>query len=107
MVRTLKAGLGLILLLQGFCVTVAWSAAGPTAAFGEEAAKQKEIYDSKGAKTPDGYVIDRSLLSYSHLLPAEFFKSLSRLGPQDRWLDIGAGEGRAVIDYATAKYNAM
>jgi hypothetical protein len=106
MVRMLKAGIGLVLLLQGFCVTAAWSAAGPTA-FREEVAKQNEIYDSKGAKTPEGYVIDRSLLSYAHLLPEEFFKSLSRLGPQDRWLDIGAGEGRAVIDYATARYNAM
>jgi hypothetical protein len=107
MARMLKAGLGLILLLQGFCITAAWSAAGPTPAFGEEVQKQKEIYDSKGARTPDGYVIDRSLLSYAHLLPAEFFKSLSKLGPQDRWLDIGAGEGRAVIDYATARYDAM
>jgi hypothetical protein len=32
---------------------------------------------------------------------------LASLGPGDRWLDIGAGEGRAVLDYETSRYDAM
>lgn len=56
---------------------------------------------------PRGYVIDRSLLSYLFVLPAEFKQSLANLGAGDRWLDIGAGEGRAVLDYATGKYEVM
>jgi hypothetical protein len=32
---------------------------------------------------------------------------LARLGAQDRWLDIGAGEGRAVLDYSTSKYDVI
>lgn len=73
----------------------------------EEVAKQKAIYDSKGQATPEGYVIGRSLLSYTHILPSEFNGSLAKLGANDRWLDIGAGEGRAILDYCTAKYDVM
>src|SRR6185436_12274933 len=30
----------------------------------------------------------------------------ANLGPKDRWLDIGAGEGQAILDYYTADYDA-
>jgi hypothetical protein len=83
------------------------SAAPATPAFKEEFSKQKAIYDSRGAQTPEGYVTDRSLLSYTFTLPPEFNQSLATLGPQDRWLDIGAGEGRAILDYCTSKYDVM
>jgi hypothetical protein len=72
-----------------------------------EAAKQSSIYQSRGENVPQGYVIDRSLLSYAFVLPAEFKQTLANLGPADRWLDIGAGEGRAILDYVTGKYDAM
>ena len=75
--------------------------------FSEEAAKQAEIYKSAGEKVPSGYVIDRSLLSYAYTLSPEFRLTLADLGAHDRWLDIGAGEGRAVLDYCTSKYDAM
>jgi len=56
---------------------------------------------------PSGYVVGRSLLSYVSTLPAGFDRALAELGPSDRWLDIGAGEGNAVLDYYTELYDAM
>ena len=76
-------------------------------AFKEEASKQEAIYQSQGEKKPEGYVIDRGLLSYTFTLPAEFDQALANLGPTDRWLDIGAGEGQAVLDYYAPRYDSM
>ena len=45
----------------------------------EEASKQSGIYESRGAAVPQGYVIDRSLLSYTFILPSEFNQSLADL----------------------------
>ena len=96
----------LALLLVLYAATL--PAQTPAAAGHEaEAAKQTEIYQSRGEKVPQGYVIDRSLLSYAFVLPAEFTRTLASLGPSDRWLDVGAGEGRAILDYETSKYDAM
>ncbi|MCC6531650.1 MAG: hypothetical protein IT531_03805 [Burkholderiales bacterium] len=68
--------------------------------FNEEMTKQSAIYQSRGAEVPKGYVIGRTLEAYARALPAEFNDELAKLGAADRWLDIGAGEGRAVLDYA-------
>jgi len=73
----------------------------------EEIKIQDAIYQSRGEKVPSGYVVDRALLSYASILPAGFDRSLADLGPRDRWLDIGAGEGNAVLDYYTPLYDAM
>jgi hypothetical protein len=73
----------------------------------EETRKQDAIYQSQGEKVPSGYVVDRALLSYSASLPAGFDHSLADLGPGDRWLDIGAGEGNAVLDYYTSRYGLL
>lgn len=75
--------------------------------FQEELSKQEQIYQSRGEKTPDGYVIDRSLLSYAFTLSAAFDIALASLGPSDRWLDIGAGRGQAIIDYYEPRYDRM
>ena len=64
-----------------------------------EIGKQQEIYRSKGADQPEGYVTHRGLKSYEELLPAGFGKALRELGPEDRWLDVGAGQGQAILDY--------
>jgi hypothetical protein len=72
-----------------------------------ETKKQTSIYESRGQDVPQGYVIDRSLLSYMFVLPAGFKTHLANLGAGDRWLDIGAGEGRAILDYATGKYDGV
>jgi hypothetical protein len=76
--------------------------------FKEEASKQERIYDSKGEKIPAGYVISRGLAFYTATLPAGFKHALNTLGAADRWLDIGAGMGQAMLDYhaASASTNA-
>ena len=93
-------------------VPILWSGAAysqqPASAAPEpEEKKQEAIYQSRGETVPSGYVVDRSLASYSTSLPAGFDRELSSLGPRDRWLDIGAGEGNAVLDYYTSRYDLM
>lgn len=75
--------------------------------FNEEFAKQEEIYHSRGEQVPEGYVTGRSLLSYTLILSSEFDRALANLGSRDRWLDIGAGAGRAILDYYTSRYDLM
>ncbi len=65
----------------------------------EEIAKQEKIYRSRGADVPSGYVTGRALSDYAELLPSGFCDALGRLGSSDRWLDIGAGDGQAILDY--------
>lgn len=65
----------------------------------EEFGKQDKIYRSSGADVPSGYVTNRGLSDYAALLPSGFCDMLGRLGNSDRWLDIGAGDGQAVLDY--------
>ena len=96
-----------LLVLQALCATTAHSEAPGGAVSNEEVSKQSGIYRSRGEDVPAGYVVDRSLLSYAFTLGTEFTRSLASLGSGDRWLDIGAGEGRAVLDYCTSKYEAL
>lgn len=72
-----------------------------------EIAKQDDIIRSRGADVPSGYVVDRSLLVYRQGLCTGFRRTLAALGPDDRWLDIGAGEGQAVLDYASARLDSV
>ncbi len=67
--------------------------------FDEEIAKQEKIYRSQGTDVPSGYVTGRALSDYAELLPSGFCDALGRLGSSDRWLDIGAGDGQAILDY--------
>jgi predicted heme/steroid binding protein len=81
-------------------------AAGPaTPKFTEEVLKQESIYRSEGEQTVEGYTVDRALLVYTDALPSEFDRTLANLGPIDRWLDVGAGKGYAVLDYYTPSYD--
>jgi hypothetical protein len=75
----------------------------PAATLSEEYAKQAEIYQRP--RPSRGYVVDRTLDGYCYMLPDEFDDALERLGEQDRWLDVGAGEGQAVLDYYTPAYD--
>src|SRR5688572_28622513 len=68
----------------------------------EEVSKQEQIYRS--LKAAEGYTVDRSQLIYTQGLPSEFEPALENLGPTDRWLDIGAGEGRAILGYYSPGY---
>jgi len=67
--------------------------------FREERTRQQAIFDARGDKRPDGYVIDRGLLNYADTFHSDFKAQLSTLGPKERWLDIGAGRGQAILDY--------
>ena len=78
-----------------------------TPAIAKEVSKQENIYRSRGGDIPEGYVIDRSLLSYRFFLSPEFVLDLARLGETDRWLDIGAGMGQAILDYHGPRYELM
>ena len=96
----------LVLLVQALCLGVAHSQQ-PGSTFEAEIKKQEAIYQSRGESVPAGYVVGRSLLSYLSTLPAGFRSALADLTPADRWLDIGAGEGNAVLDYYTELYDSM
>lgn len=67
--------------------------------FDLEASRQQSIYHSRGETRPEGYVIDRGLAAYVFALMPGFESAVANLGPDDRWLDIGAGRGQAMIDY--------
>jgi hypothetical protein len=99
--------IAIILLLAAAALAIPSVAADLPRAFNDEISKQQEIYNSGGQKVPEGYVIGRSLLSYAFTLSPAFRQSLAHLGAQDRWLDIGAGEGHAVLDYHTSKYDVL
>jgi hypothetical protein len=71
----------------------------PQPRFDEEFTKQEKIYRSRGADVPTGYITNRGLSDYAELLPTGFCEELGRLGSSDRWLDIGAGAGQALLDY--------
>ena len=100
------AGLIALLILQALCLPRSHGAESGGSAFSEELEKQEQIYRSRGEQRPEGYVIDRNLLSYTYTLPDEFERTLAKLGPKDRWLDIGAGKGQAVLDYFAGRFDA-
>lgn len=83
---------------------IAASAEDPGAKIEQELSRQEKILRSKGDGVPEGYTIDRSLAIYLRLLPSGFDRALALLGPNDRWLDIGAGEGQAILDFYRRKY---
>ena len=62
----------------------------------EEFAKQEKIYRREGAGS---YTANRGLANYAEVLPAGFCNALGDLDSSGRWLDIGAGEGQAILDY--------
>src|SRR5262245_6402873 len=88
----------IVLVCQVFWSGAALSQTSANPKILEQIYRQDAIYHTHGEDTPTGYVIDRSLLSYATTLPSGFDRALANLGPSDRWLDIGAGEGRAVLD---------
>jgi SAM-dependent methyltransferase len=89
----------LLIVLQAFGLGACSTQGPPQPRFDEEIAKQEKIYRSRGAEVPSGYVTGRALSDYAELLPSGFCDALGRLGSTDRWLDIGAGDGQAILDY--------
>jgi SAM-dependent methyltransferase len=93
------ARLAVVIVVQLLGLGAAWTQELPPARIDEEITKQEKIYRSQGADVPRGYVTDRGLSDYADLLPAGFCDALNGLGSSDRWLDIGAGSGQAILDY--------
>lgn len=92
-------GLAALIVFQGLWVAPVLSQEQTAARYQYEVGKQQEIYRSKGADQPEGYVTHRGLTSYEELLPSGFGKRLRELAPEDSWLDVGAGQGQAILDY--------
>jgi SAM-dependent methyltransferase len=91
-------------------IAVLWLAQAHAADLGRSAVeaellKQDSIYQGQGQDRDKGYTVDRPLASYADGFPSEFARVFGKLTPQDRWLDIGAGEGQAILDYYTGGYN--
>lgn len=109
----IATALGILVILCGSAIAQNKPVNPPAAqnpdgtALSQELSEQAKIYQARGDIVPAEYVTDRSLLSYTISLLPEFDQSLADLGPNDRWLDIGAGEGQAILDYYGARYDAM
>jgi SAM-dependent methyltransferase len=90
----------LIIIVQAFGLQAGWSQEPVQPQISEEEfLKQEKIYQSRGADGRRVYTTDRGLSRYAELLPSGFCDALGRLGSSDRWLDIGAGQGQAILDY--------
>jgi len=88
----------LIVIIQALGLRTGWSQESAQPGFNEELLKQEKIYQSPGERS---YTTDRGLSKYAELLPSGFCDALGRLGDSDRWLDVGAGEGQAILDYTS------
>jgi hypothetical protein len=99
--KTTGTGLAVLIVvgLQVLGLKVGWPQQPAEPRIDEEIAKQERIYRSRGADVPRGYVTNRALSDYVELLPSGFCDALGSLGSSDRWLDIGAGDGQAILDY--------
>ncbi len=91
--------MAILIVVQVLGQQVAWPQPPAQPSIDEELSKQEKIYRSQGADVPSGYVTNRTLADYLELLPSSFCDSLGTLGSADRWLDIGAGSGQAILDY--------
>ena len=97
--------LAVLLLLQFLWVEAAHAQTPVNRVLSTEITKQESIYQSTGEQVPTGYSVDRSLQDYTRGLASGFDRTLANLGPRDRWLDIGAGKGEAILDYYTPGYD--
>ena len=88
-----------IVIIVQLVAEAGWTQELPPLRIDEEIIKQEKIYRSRGSDVPRGYVTDRGLTDYAELLPTGFCEALGGLGSSDRWLDIGAGSGEAILDY--------
>lgn len=88
----------IVIVLQTLEQGAGWSEEPAQPKLDEEFTKQEKIYRSRGADVPEGYVTNRGLSDYDGFLSG-FCDTLGKLGSSDRWLDIGAGEAQAILDY--------
>ena len=88
-----------IVFIEALALRAGWSQEPIQPRIKEEFLEQEKIYRSRGAEGRRVYTTDRGLARYSELLPAGFCDALGSLGSSDRWLDIGAGQAQAIMDY--------
>jgi SAM-dependent methyltransferase len=86
----------IVISLQTFGQGAGWTQEPVQPRLDEQFTKQEKIYRKRGTGS---YTANRGLSEYAELLPSGFCDELGRLGNSDRWLDIGAGEGQAMLDY--------
>ena len=96
----------LIISVQALGLGPVWPQEPTQLRLDEEIRKQEKIFRRRGADVPRGYVTGRGLSDYAELLPTGFCDALGRLGSSDRWLDIGAGAGQAILDYYSPEGDA-
>jgi SAM-dependent methyltransferase len=89
----------LIIIIQVLGLKLGWSQEPVHPRIKKEFLEQEKIYRSRGADGRRVYTTNRGLSRYAELLPSGFCDALGRLGSSDRWLDIGAGQGEAILDY--------
>ena len=89
----------LIIIIQVLGLKVGWSQEPVHPRIKKEFLEQEKIYRSRGADGRRVYTTNRGLSRYAELLPSGFCDTLGRLGSSDQWLDIGAGQGEAILDY--------
>src|SRR5262245_37502502 len=104
--KTTGTGLAVLMVLQALGPGAGRSQEPAQPRIDEEIAKQEKIYRSRGVDVPRGYVTGRTLSDYLELLPTGFCDALGTLGSSDRWLDIGAGTGQAILDYSAPEYGS-
>lgn len=92
----------IVVVMLAVGLRIGWSQEAGEPRLDEEFTKQDKIYRTRGANVPSRYVTTRGLSHYEELLPTGFCDALAGLGSADRWLDIGAGTGGAILDYFTA-----
>ena len=103
----MKTGLNTLILLIAplVCPGISHAQTPDNSKIKAEISRQESIYRSEGDRVPSGYTIDRTLENYADALATGFDEALARLGPGDRWLDIGAGKGQAILDYFAPNYD--
>ena len=104
--KTAGTGVAVLMILRALDAADVWPQEPNDPRLDEEISKQDRIYQKRGDDVPRGYVTNRGLTNYAELLPAGFCAALGKLGSSDRWLDIGAGSGQAILDYYAAEAGA-
>ena len=104
-----SAGIGLVVVVV---LQASWLGAADTQppvapAFNTEISRQETIYQGTGDQAVTGYTVDRGLRDYTYALSTGFDTTLASLGPTDRWMDIGAGKGQAILDYFSPGYESI
>ena len=97
------ARLAVVIVVAGQLLGAAWIQEPVQPRIDEQFEKQEKIYRRQGARS---YTANRGLARYAEVLHSGFCAALGRLGGSDRWLDVGAGEGRAILDYFSPQNDA-